>query len=152
MHRVSAQGPVTPYHTSVLHNPKIGQIGDCWRACIGSIIDAPPANIPNFMEHDGAISFTQAWLKERGWAFEGIALTASTPNQALQVSAALRPGKYLIFSGSTWKGTGHSVVVKDGQIIHNPTEGAQIVSPCEDGRYWANVIYKIRSNVDGASH
>jgi hypothetical protein len=46
-----------------------GKLGDCWQACVASILEIPPTNIPHFAELHGLdrMAFeTDVWLRQRG--------------------------------------------------------------------------------------
>ena len=52
-----------------LNDPSTGTVGDCWRACIASVIGCPIAEVPHFVrDHgdDGWFEATNAWLAAQG--------------------------------------------------------------------------------------
>jgi hypothetical protein len=58
-------------------NAVTGIPGDCWRACIASVLDLPADEVPHFVslywsEEDPTLWYfeTASWLKERGYALE----------------------------------------------------------------------------------
>lgn len=48
----------------ILHDPKNGKMGDCWRACVCSLLEISDDNVPNFGEY----SREDWWKKFVNWA------------------------------------------------------------------------------------
>lgn len=55
-----------PRDQLVLSDPLRGITGDCWRACIASIIGYHPLDVPHFAELPHPMLATNEWLKKRG--------------------------------------------------------------------------------------
>ena len=51
------------------HNAGI-ELGDCWRACVATILRLPAREVPNFVDlaKDEFLERTRDWLADRGWA------------------------------------------------------------------------------------
>lgn len=129
-----------------------GEFGDCYRACIASILELPADEVPHF----GALSTDseqmkvhfRKWLSERGLAlFENWVSGQWSLEKVLQLFSKESPGAPFILHGeAAIKGTGdinHAVVALDGEI-HDPS-GAGIRGPCvniegERLHWWIDVI------------
>jgi hypothetical protein len=129
-----------------------GEFGDCYRACIASILEMPPEQVPHF----GALSTDseemkvqlRAWLADRGLAlFENWVSGQWSLEKVLKLFSKDSPGAPFILHGeAAIKGAGdinHAVVALDGKI-HDPS-GAGICGPCvniegERLHWWIDVI------------
>lgn len=131
------------YWSHFKHNPP-ESYGDCFAACMRSVIG--DAGFPHVL-HDGCgpdkqRSRTDEYLRGRGFAF------VETPLQVTDIEQALRlgchytrfSGIHWLLSGNTLKKTGHYVVCKAAQVVHNPTKGIEIVAPHETGVFWMGII------------
>lgn len=129
--------------------------GDCWRACIASIVEVHAASVPNFM-HEGAkdrdegVRRTRAWLAGRGYSlFQTYCSAKWEPQRLLDVFSADNPDTPIIICGTCRDGkTSHAVVALNGAIVHDPS-GAGIIAPslcscgdpgCGMDWYWLYVI------------
>lgn len=96
------------------------QSGDCWRACLASILELDLEDIPHFVQEQefgsgkNFLLETEAWLVERGlWLL----------NKQLPEGSSWRgPGTgYFILSGKSPRGDWeHAVVSLGGEIVHDP--------------------------------
>lgn len=101
------------------HDPDTGAVGDCWRACIASVIGCPTAEVPHFVRDHGAEWFeaTNAWLAER---FGETVVYAPVETWPPDLSTR-RP--YVILNGGSPRGEFAHCVVADaatGDIVHDP--------------------------------
>jgi hypothetical protein len=137
--------------------------GDCWRACIASIVNRPIATVPNFMHTNGAektadngIARTRDWLAQFGlgvfeaycsakWSFAEVLETFSTPNPNIPVIVCGYP--------SVDPEDGHAVIAMNGAVVHDPS-GVGLAGPhpcrtpgCECGQTWW-WIYVITATAD----
>lgn len=122
-----------------------GQFGDCYRACIATILDLPSEEVPNFGhlaggsadgDGDKATDLARAWLAERGLGtFKTWVNGEWSIEKLLNLFSRDNPGVPWILHGEArHKGPGdfnHSVVCLDGEIAHDPS-GAGILGPCVD--------------------
>ena len=94
------------------------QHGDCWRACLASILEC---DIDTFPYHNGDISWPEEWqevlgiLEEMGYFYETIPINSVT--QGL-IDCPDTDG-YSIAIGKSNRGVNHSVVWKNG-MAHDP--------------------------------
>ena len=129
-----------------------GEFGDCYRACIASILELPPEQVPHFgglstNSEEMKVHFRQ-WLAERGLAlFENWVSGGWSLEKVLRLFSKESPGAPFILHGeAALKGgsdINHAVVALDGEI-HDPS-GAGICGPCvniegERLHWWIDVI------------
>lgn len=134
-----------------------GEQGDCWRACIASILNLPAAEVPNFahLADDSwcrMYELGRAWLKTRdlgifrtyysaGWALDEVLETLSAPNIDVPIILAGQSGRD--------PREAHAVVVMNGEVVHDPS-GAGVAGPypcncgaaeCDSkGWWWLDVV------------
>lgn len=140
-----------------------GEFGDCWRACIASILDLEASAVPNFFHFanaraaDGtecnkiAYELGREWLAARGlglfrlWAYGSWSL-----EKLLEQYGSFSPDVPFIVHGTP---TGipqgedaHAVVAIGDRIAHDPS-GAGVAGPCLclcepgcPGLWWIDVI------------
>lgn len=94
--------------------------GNCWAACIATVLDLPLSEIPNFCgepeRNDNWFSDTDKWLKSRGYrviGFEGAS------------GISMGEGAYALVTGPSPRGNFSHVVVmtvQDGnfKVAHDP--------------------------------
>lgn len=128
------------------------EYGDCWRACIASILEMPCDDVPNFVHlarlADGNFhTLSREWLAERGWALFARAFGAAEwPfDRLVDWLASSGPGVAFIVAGDSG-GQSHAVVALDG-TIHDPSDcGIQGPHDCDEegcncgGFWWVYVI------------
>ena len=134
-----------PQKQLLRHKPQEGVYGDCHRAALASIFDMDVASLPHF--GDGGPSETEfnarvdAWLATIGLQMVNIPFGACEVAHILKIQKAYMPGIYCLFGGTSKNDCGHTVVVKDGEIVLDPSlDESGIVGPMEDGFYWFTVF------------
>lgn len=129
---------------TVRHDPAGGTYGDCHRACVCTILGLEPEEVPHFYEEGPNVAAeVQAkrivdFLDSRGLVEGHVLYPADGPGglpAILQTLGYMMIGVPLILGGISSIGSGHSVVVLDGEIYNDPT-GSGIVGPMPDGHYW----------------
>jgi len=118
--------------------------GDCWRACVATIIETPSHDVPNFVNiaGDDFLESTRQWLVERGWAIFARSYGAKgwSFDKLVTWLGGAGPGVALIVTGRSTD-MEHAVVALNGQV-HDPG-GCGITGPhvctetdCDCGGYW----------------
>lgn len=126
----------------------LGPWGDCFRACIASLLDLEVTEVPHvnaditFEEWD---KMYRDFLHDRGYRKIALPLVASSPEEALSITAGWADGLPYIFSGADRLGSGsHAVIAQHGKIIHDPNPKSAepyIFGPFPgDGRYGCEFI------------
>lgn len=113
-----------------LHDPENGVLGDCFRACIASVVGRPLSEVPHFVrdfpnvEGDDTAQWfaaTQRWLAQLGV----MALFYDNPRAArADARAEVSAYPHILIDGISPRFPGvHHVVVGDaitGEILHDP--------------------------------
>lgn len=109
---------------------QVGDHGNCFSACLASILELPIEDVPNFFEAqiiDGAAGWWAAlrdWLWTRGYGV----IVLNDPCGRLSQSL---PG-LLIVSGESPRGRMHATIWESGSLVHDPhPEGGGIHSPLD---------------------
>lgn len=126
-----------------------GEAGDCFRACIASILGVPVVTVPNFnnlVTQKGPVG--AALMAEKAREFLnplGLSLFNTYCNGEWPIEKVLNyfvgysPGVPVIVHGMPQFATdeGHAVVAMNGKIVHDPS-GAGIAGPMvgDDGKWW----------------
>ncbi len=98
--------------------------GNCYAACIASLLEIPLDGVPNFCfeakSESRWMNEVQDWLKEQGW---GIAMMLfpklDSIKETIYVGMFPKDCHYII-SGKSPRGLLHSVIGRDGKIVHDP--------------------------------
>lgn len=142
-----------PVYQTIMHDPDNGQYGDCFRACIASLMELPIEEVPHFMDglgvDEGRIGLRRAcdWLKVVGYGT--IAYHAAWTPEELHLwqddfLMALNPNTHHIISGYTARNTFHSVIGKGGHMVHDPhPSGIGLLQPSEENPWIFEFIVKL---------
>jgi hypothetical protein len=109
-----------PVFQTVKHNPP-ESYGNCYRACVASILEVGIDDIPPFETmagfNDAGESGDEWWQVYTGWLSERGLFESRHP-----VENGLVPKGYSILTGRSprFPNTGHCVVALDGEIVHDP--------------------------------
>lgn len=99
-----------PVDQGYLHDPEQGTLGDCFRACLASVLEVPISAVPHFALlgsrwHRVLDGYLAGLSREIEWA-KGV-----PPNGIWAIATVQSP------RSSDVK---HSVIWKDGEIVHDP--------------------------------
>lgn len=126
----------------VNHCPAEGRYGDCFRACIASILELPIAVVPHTMAYDETLvadpgqwfPALNAWLSPRGLTYMDLSLHSMTPDRYFR---DLMPGNFSLWhviSGISPRGYRHAVVGHNGVVVHDPHPSrAGLIGPADEG-------------------
>jgi hypothetical protein len=102
-----------------VHQTRFGSEGNCFSACVASIMDLPIDDVPNF-ENSGSGSWfvcASEWLAARG-------------HHLVQLFPGQEFTGYHIGCGLSPRGYRHSVVYRAGEPVHDPhPDGAGLEAP-----------------------
>lgn len=96
-----------PIKQKNLHNPKQGIIGDCYRACICSLLEISDKDVENFVENTDYPMNVVHFLKEKGYRMYH--------SKEVPISV-----EYYIANGISPRGVRHSVIYKNGELAYDP--------------------------------
>jgi len=114
-----------PVDQTILHDPKNGKVGDCFRACVASLLELPPETVPHFAELRRDLWFAEftKWLEDLGYSaifidVETIQKNVAEPTMVVGDDAIAIAGG--IANGRT---VPHSVLwsfAGGGRMVHDP--------------------------------
>ncbi len=140
-----------PIYNTLLNDDKVYQWvkDDCLKCCIASLLHLPYEAVPNFFAGlpqgvpvpATVNEFMQRWFNDRGHYLIEVPMSADSVEEMMQMLAMLHPGLNMMLSGKSPRGKDHAVIVRDGQLIHDPSrDGGGIIGPCYTGLYYAGYI------------
>ena len=100
---------MTPVDQSKLHDPDNGIMGDCWRACVASILDLPLGDVPELESASDPYDTLSRWACLRGCYLLGF----EPGNPPFGYSIAVGPSP-------RGKNRFHCCIAKDGEIVFDP--------------------------------
>lgn len=89
--------------------------GNCFAACLASILELPVDEVPNFCETEDWVERTNKWLEPRGLFF----LAVGIPEEEAVLLHLNRAGYHVII-GEGPRNCPHSVVGFAGRMVHDP--------------------------------
>lgn len=128
------------------------RIGDCFRACIASILDLTSADVPHFYEglHPGADVPWQTrlrirtWFAERGLYLIDIPMEGTSAEEVMEAVSNGHPRLHYLLCGKSVKGVHHCVVCRGAKMVHDPSGSSWgIGNPTDDGCYHILFIGKL---------
>jgi hypothetical protein len=134
-----------PVDQEFLHLAIPGQEGDCFRACVASVLELSRDEVPHFAQltaGSGSAAFWNMaydWLESRGYEYV---------YRNRSGRGALDKDAYQIMSGPSPRGNGgyHAVVGQGGSIIHDPHPSRAGLAGDPKKWYWASLI---KTNLKG---
>ena len=109
---------MTPVDQTIMGVP----LGDCYRACIASILDLPLDDVPNFYEDErGQTQAAIEWLSSRGLWLWIVPNNDSVMSGRLSNDDNVMPEGFCIANGPGARGCLHSVVWRHGKVVHDPS-------------------------------
>ncbi|KAF0135481.1 MAG: Uncharacterized protein FD152_1322 [Xanthobacteraceae bacterium] len=143
---------MTPVFQTIRHDPENGAYGDCHRAAIASALNLAIDAVPHF--HNGFRTPAEAQVEERTFlaSIGIIPIYVAFPGETALADVLITikhtsPGVCGLLGGKSPRGYGHSVVIADGEIVHDPhPDGGGIVAPFdEDGLWWVTWFGDVRA-------
>ena len=112
--------------------------GNCWAACIASLVEANIDDVPNFILDPDWFKATQEWLAERGWGL----IQLKWPEEIYDWQW---PNCLVIMSGRGPRGVRHSVICRlqmrnesgyaETHLVHDPYPGGSGLLKQTDDQY-----------------
>ncbi len=118
----------------ILHDPANGKHGDCYRACMASLLGVEPRDIPHF--YDGVVVDPVEWLQGVGYHLLRMGWAGSV-DELRDYMVAQNPGIPFILSGISSRGNSHAILV-NGNTLWDP-------HPSRDGleKPYSNGLYEM---------
>lgn len=89
------------------HDDANGIVGDCLRACICALLEISDDGVPNFADDKNYPEKLRNWFDEQQLEF----CHSDNPPENI---------KYYMAWGTSPRGSCHSVIYKDGKLVHDP--------------------------------
>lgn len=108
-----------PVNQSIIHDPKNGKNGDCWRAAIASVLELSINEVPHFgdMEYIEGIKAELRFLMKYGFSLYRIYMPAGEYPKLTEDEC---PYYFIVGASPRDKNITHQVVGYKGKIIHDP--------------------------------
>jgi len=108
-----------PVFQTIFHDKKAGTRGNCLSACIASIMEIDINDVPHFHDEEDYHIALVDFIWSKDWDI---------------YSEEDPPPGYAIASGPSprHEGVSHAVVVKDGELVHDPFPGGKGLKIVED--------------------
>lgn len=123
-----------------------GRNGDCFRACVASLLEVEPASVPHFFEHGDAergFANLDVWLLHtRDLSWIEFAWPGDVPlNDLLASLEDANPGTYYVIGGIGAGGGNHVVIARGGMIVHDPGwNNAGLRGPNSNGVWTVGIL------------
>ena len=112
-----------PVQQTVLkHDPDNGQHGDCFRACVCSLLELSIGEVPHFtllpddIWWDGFVSYMRGRGYDVHWGKYGLCIEPKDITE------------FYIITGTSPRGVHHAVIYSDGKLVHDPhPDGSGVV-------------------------
>ena len=110
-----------PVDQTVFYDPDAPadqQRGNCWSACLASLLELDIADVPNFVQIDvnggeNWFTYTMRFLNERGYHLTSIDTHAPGDDPYIQCGLSPR-------SPATGGEVHHAVIYQHGELLHDP--------------------------------
>lgn len=136
------------YKQLYLHKPQEGSWGDCFRACIASILDFEHvADVPHVYDKgasaEEATEHLNKLLARGNLVYVEIPLAATADQLRVYLKRYYKNIHVII--GCSSKHGNHSVVMKNDDYMWDPSiDNSGCVGPMDDGYYWiGNILLKV---------
>ena len=135
-----------PVKQTVPHIPEEGSYGDCYRACLASILELPTEEVSHFM-WDGCEdtievrSRINSFLSKYNAISVAVPFDSTTDKPIRELMKECNPGVYYILTGISVNNVPHSVVCYEDTIVNDPApEPIKFREHTKDDRFWAHFV------------
>ena len=132
---------MTPRKQIFRHDPDNGGWGDCYRTAWACLLDLEPKEVPHFCDQGRGDKesdrLLKEWLAARGLTYFRVLFGGDLEVQKILDTVMLcNPGTFALLSGESRNGTNHIVIIRDGEIVHDPAQDdSGITGPCDNGYF-----------------
>ncbi len=129
-----------PVEQTIMHDQEKGVIGNCFQACIASLLEIPLEEVPHFVEGNQDAYFWRkelnVWLAPRGLSFVEI-WCPNLANFRWYADEQLANVGYYVLSGPSprQKNVEHAVIAKGGEIVFDPHPSKAGLADGDDYRW-----------------
>lgn len=112
------------FQLNLAHRPEEGKWGDCLRACVASLFELEPEEVPHFAENASDVEMTErlrAWLLPRDLSVFFIQIGSEEYEETCSAMVESGMDAYHLLGGVGIGGVRHVVVARFGRCIHDPT-------------------------------
>lgn len=138
---------MTPYRSTIHHDPTNNSYGDCFRACLASLLDIEPTHIPHFWSDGSNAPAEITWLNINSWLIHShklrvllLPLGHGSLHDTLTETKTFAENCYYLLMGETARNTGHCVIALNDRIVHNPSIGTTLIRPNPTTGWLAGVL------------
>lgn len=85
-----------------------GRLGNCFQACVASVLDLPLEEVPHFIEFDDWVQLFYNFVKDQGYSARRV---NGLPEKGTGIGTGPSPRSLA---------AAHAVVVKDGKTVWDP--------------------------------
>lgn len=132
-----------PVMCEVVHDPENGMYGDCFRACIASILELTSKEVPHFYSNwiEGT-DFNEHWKGVRKWFNDNNILIFEwwSEDDLRHYMLETNPDIYYIFTGGSSIDANHAVVCLNNEIVHDPSGNGIIGSTVDNQTYGITIL------------
>lgn len=126
------------------HVPWRGGYSDCHRAAIASLFHLSIDNVPHFADGNPSVrefnDRVDTWLAARNLTSVTVPFTGEL-NTVLAAFDACAPHAFCLLTGASKRGINHTVICRNGRIVHDPSpDRCGVVAPSSDGYFWFTII------------
>lgn len=144
--RVTAESEVMIPVDMTIHHAPPEKIGNCFQACLASILEMPLEQVPHVYEGEGWVDETgrvgmrrlQAWLRPLGYLYFEIDFEAGWIDAWADLGYL---DCHYVFSGMGDRGVRHATVALNGRMVHDPHPSRSGVKP-DEGKFLLGFIVK----------
>jgi len=116
-----------------IHDPENGTYGDCFRACIASLLERDPKDVPHFCGYDDSKEITgkwnidvNKWLAQYGFAYVEWPVSSQEDYEPFFKQREENHPNYPLYhvitgNSPNFENTSHAVVGKNGKVFHDPS-------------------------------
>jgi hypothetical protein len=132
------------------HDPDSGIIGDCFRTCIGCLLDLEPQDVPHwsqeFWDNSNLVPKVEQlaileWLERQGYTLLQLPCMGENFKILAQQIEHISGNLLYIVSGTGTSGGEHVVIYKGSEMLWDPSPtGGGLTGPGIQGVYWLSFL------------
>jgi hypothetical protein len=134
-----------------VHQTVFGKGGNCFAACVASLLELEIDKVPNFHEeHDPSWPAAfKTWLAQHGLFPLVINIPTDSPDDLL--AHLMVNGATCIAGGQTARGSHHACIYRGCNLIHDPYPDGEGLEVIEDMTFLVPVTFKYEKHPEDSS-